>query len=121
MIRFFGGLATVAMILAGACSKDKEVVDPCPYDHTQLTYNGLVKSIFNSTCATTNACHIPGGDGEGDFDTYAGVKIKINNGTMRTRLTDSSNPMPPPGSGFTLDPCDKQKLLDWIDKGAPEN
>ena len=109
-------LLAISVIIS--CSKDKaEDPNPCPYDESQLRYNGIIKNIINTNCATTGSCHgSPQDQGGGEYATYAQVKEKVTNGTFHNRVFVLMD-MP---SGAQLSTCDLQKLKDWVDKGAPE-
>lgn len=115
----------IALIAVGAiatfasCSNDKaEDPDPCAYDAAQLKYNGFIKTIINTTCASDGACHgtPQEQDAGGEYLTYAQVKEKIDNGSFRNRVLDLKD-MP---QGSALSTCDFKKIKDWVDAGAPE-
>ena len=108
-----------AVFLIAACSKDKsEDPDPCAYDASQLKYNGIIKPIIISRCASDGACH--GSPQEqnagGEYMTYAQIKAKIDNNTFHNRVFDLKD-MP---QGSSLDVCELKKLQDWVNAGAPE-
>jgi hypothetical protein len=80
-----------------------------------LSYTAQAKSVIDANCATSG-CHITGGTGVGNFETYAGVKAKIDDGSFAERTFQAKN-MPPNG----LATCDFLLLQAWVDQGAPEN
>lgn len=75
-----------------------------------------VQSILSTNCATSG-CHAAGnGAGRQPLSTFNEVKTCIESFTLKTRVENGS--MPPGGSMSTTD---KNKLIDWINQGYPEN
>lgn len=84
---------------------------------TNITYNGIIDSIINLKCVN-GTCHAPGGTGNGDFTTYAGLKIKVDDGSFRNRVLVTKD-MPSTSSGIIMSECDLKRLEIWLNKGAP--
>lgn len=115
----------IVCVILFSCTADKgtllisEVESGC--DSTiSVTYTNKVKSIATTNC-TFSGCH-DAGSGNGDFTTYSGVKIKVDNGTFNQRVLVLKD-MPPshsPGPKF-LSQCDLALLRKWVNDGAPEN
>ena len=75
-----------------------------------------VQPILSTNCATSG-CHAAGnGAGRQPLSTFNEVKTCIESFTLKTRVENGS--MPPGGS---LSATDKNKLIDWINQGYPEN
>ncbi len=111
--------AVMAALIIPSCTKDKATnPNACTYLVDSLRYNGYIKQIIETKCATSNACHVTGGDGNGDYTTYSGILEKINSGAFKARVLNLKD-MPTAGSP-ALDPCEFQKMKDWYEKGAPE-
>jgi hypothetical protein len=109
----------VALSFISSCSNDKaDDSNPCAYDASQLKYNGFIKTIINTNCASDGACHgtPQAQDAGGEYLTYDQVKAKIDNGAFRNRVFDLKD-MP---QGSALSECDFKKLKDWVDAGAPQ-
>lgn len=109
----------ISLVLIGSCSKDKEEdPDPCSYDAGQLKYNGFIKDIINTRCASDGACH--GSPQEpnagGPYSNYAEVKAKVDAGSFANRVFTLKD-MP---QGSSLPECEYKKLEDWVNAGAPE-
>ncbi len=85
-------------------------------DTTAVTYATKVLPIVQGSCAVPG-CHVPGGNGPGDFTSYTGVKAKVDNGTFRT-VTIVNKSMPPSGP---LSACELRQLETWLNAGAPNN
>lgn len=80
-----------------------------------LSYATDIEPIIQSKCATSG-CHVSGGGGNGIFDSYQGVKAKVDNGSFeQTTLIQMS--MPPSGG---LSNCEQQLFEAWIAAGAPQ-
>jgi hypothetical protein len=119
MRKFFMLSAIFAVSAISSCSHDKaEDPNPCAYDESQLKYNGFIKTIINTNCASDGACHgtPQGTDAGGEYLTYDQVKDKIDAGSFKSRVFDLKD-MP---QGSALSECDLKKLKDWVDAGAPE-
>jgi len=115
-------LATaIAIVSISSCSKDKAEEtnpDPCAYDASQLRYNGFIKNIIDTRCASDGACHgtPQGQNAGGEYLTYAEIKAKVDNGSFNNRLFVLKD-MP---QGSSLSDCELKKLKDWYNAGAPE-
>lgn len=83
-----------------------------------IKYSKHIKPIITTNCATNSNCHVSGFN-MGDFTTYSGLKIKVDDGSFKLRVFDSPN-NPMPSSGMLA-----QSKLDsikcWLEKGAPNN
>lgn len=93
--------------------------DPC--DGVTATFSDDVLPILNAACALSG-CHVTGGQGSGNFESYAGVKAKADNGSLLNRAVIQGN-MPPSNSSGPQSLTDDQKLAIqcWIDAGAMNN
>ncbi len=81
-----------------------------------VNFTTHVQPVINSFCASSG-CHVTGGTGVGNFETYAGVKAKVDDGSFTERTLQAKN-MPPSGN---LSTCDLELLQAWVDLGSPEN
>lgn len=120
-LKYIGG-ALLAGLLATACFFDNEE-DVYQYyyeanqcDSTGITFTQHIEPIIRGKCATTG-CHVAGGTGNGIFESYGGVKEKVNNGSLLRRTVVERN-MPPSGP---LSECQMKQIRAWIAAGAPEN
>ncbi len=67
------------------------------------------------------SCHASGGEGSFDFTLYAVVADRIRTGRFEDRLhlpVEDPQHMP---EDILMNPCEKYKLLIWIQQGFPEN
>ena len=79
-------------------------------------YNANIKPIITANCTFIGGCHAAG-SAYGDLSTHAGLKAKVDNGSLNTRVLVDKN-MPPSGA-LSLD--DRKKIKCWINNGAPNN
>ena len=108
----------IVVLVAQGCYYDKEEeLYPFAYcDTSNVTWSGTIEPIVQGRCAIPG-CHVTGGDGPGNFTTYAGVKAVADNGKLRQRVVVQGDM--PPGGG--LSSCQKLQFNDWIQAGAPQN
>lgn len=113
-----------ALLLGGliACTKDIGInPDLQPKSLTEcdsVTFSDSIQPIILANCATSG-CHDIGSL-NGDFTTYAGVKVKVDNGSFQTRVIDGGGPTPMPPTGLLPGP-EINKLKCWLAAGAPNN
>jgi len=98
------------------------VISACAKDSTPYTFHRDIKPIFYQKCT---ACHVPGGIAPFSLTTYAElypyrerIAIRVREGTMPPWFAE-------PGSHpFRNDPSltleEKEKILSWVEHGAPE-
>lgn len=80
-----------------------------------VTYIAHIEPIIAQSCAI-GGCHVTGGGGNGNFETYGGVLAKVQNGTFEETVLISKS-MPPSGN---LSTCDLELIEAWIAAGSPE-
>lgn len=95
-----------------------------------ITYNGLVKTIIDESCAYVG-CHngVTGSIGPGDYTSYSGLNPYLVDGSFEDRVIfqkeDTVLGMPPDVYNETQKADLTQEELDiiqcWINAGYPEN
>ena len=111
------------LFLLASCYYDKEdklydayyAAKTC--DTLHVTYTLTIVPIITARCATSG-CHTAGGTGNGNFDTYAGVKGKVANGSLVNRTFVLMNM---PSTGGPLTACQMAQFKAWVNAGAPDN
>jgi hypothetical protein len=78
-------------------------------------YSANIVSIINGNC-NSSGCH-NAGSGNGDFTTYAGLKVKADNGSLSNRVLYKKD-MP---VSVTLSLDNRNILKCWLDNGAQNN
>lgn len=109
-------LLFVGLGIITACRKDKSN-DLNNLDCSKISsgYSSNIKPIIEANCLSSG-CH-NSGSVNGDFTTYDGVKVKVDNGSIDNRVIQQKN-MPPTGS-LSMDQLKKIKC--WLNSGALNN
>ena len=104
--------AVVATVFS-ACLRDQGETDPCL--GVPPTFNANAFPVITASCAQTG-CHVTGAT-FGDFTTYAGIKLKVDNGSFYNRtIVQKSMPI-----GAKLSKQDFNTLKCWLKDGAQNN
>lgn len=106
-----------------SCTSDKGEV---PKPITTVSYQTDIKPIIQTYCNGQGgqSCHVtPSNQGApGDFSTYAGLKAKVDNGTIQSRVFNLKDMPPTYSNGPTaLTAEDLETFKTWVNNGAPEN
>ncbi len=107
----------VLCVVIASCKKKKEQKEILSADCGKVTatYAAIIQPITNGNCLGSG-CH-GAGSGNGDFTSFAGLKIKADNGILFRRVVKDGS-MPPSGS---LSKDDRIKFKCWIENGALNN
>ncbi|MFT7606221.1 MAG: hypothetical protein ACI8VT_003821 [Saprospiraceae bacterium] len=109
-------------IFAVSCGDDDTVEPEEGIDCTGVdpSYMTDIKPIIDATCALAG-CHVAGFV-NGDYTTYAGLKAKVDNGSLLRRAVEDKDMPSPDTTGPTSLSTDQIKLINcWIEDGAPNN
>ena len=85
-------------------------------DTMDVSFSNDIMPIIQGNCSISG-CHVAGGSGNGIFEGYAGVKAKVDNGSLHQRVVVDKN-MPP---NAPLNECQIAQIDSWINAGAPNN
>jgi hypothetical protein len=111
-------LLIVSVILfISSCSKGgsgtQPPVDPCA--GLSFKFGADVQPIFNATCAINSNCHGAGSTNAGgpltNYNKIFAKRVSINGQVSAGLMPQNS----------TLSPDQKNKILCWINSGAPNN
>ena len=81
-------IALLVVSLFPSCYYDvEEDLYPGYCNTAQVEYEKHIVPFIELRCATPG-CHIAGGVGNGDFSTYAGLKEKVDNGSLAKRVLE---------------------------------
>lgn len=83
---------------------------------SSISFTNDIMPIVQGNCSLSG-CHIAGGSGNGIFESYAGIKAKVDNGSLHQRVVVEKS-MPP---SQPLNSCQINKIHAWINAGAPNN
>lgn len=114
-------VAISALVLAGCTHEvDERVMPDMPCDTAVVTWSITIEPLLQTHCALP-ACHVSGGNGTGDFTTYAGVLSQVSSGKLLKAVQRLPGAIPMPPDGSTIPACDIARLRIWVGMGAPEN
>lgn len=104
-------------ILFSSCSNDStdDLTTPIP---TVITYNLNVKSIMDTSCATSGCHNAATNSANLTLETFAQVKDAFVNRNALGRMESTTASMPPSGN---LPNTSIQKIKDWRAQGYLEN
>lgn len=98
-----------------ACKKDSQEEPTPTFDCSTVTYSGTISGLVSSRCNTAG-CHNAGSP-NGDYTTYAGIKAKFDNGSLKQRvLVEKTMPQ-----GSSLTDEQHKQFECWVNAGAPNN
>lgn len=100
-------------VVVAGCEKDEFKNLDC--GSTPSSYSKDIKPIISSNCSSAS-CH-GSGSANGDYTTYAGLKVVADKGTLENRVLQEKT-MPPTGP---LPLSEREKLKCWISSGSPNN
>lgn len=103
--------------LAFSCKKKDKKDDLNNLDCSTISsgYASNIKPIIDGNCLSSG-CH-NAGSANGDFTTYAGLKAKVDNGSIDNRVIQQKNM--PLNNPLATDELKKIKC--WLNSGAPNN
>lgn len=115
VIVFLLFVATLSFLGQG-CGKCDCIVSTDPCAGISYKFKTDVQPIIMTSCATRNSCHAAGSvNSGGPLTNYA----QIFNKKSEIKIQISSNSMPPPPD--TLASVQKNKIICWLNSGAPDN
>lgn len=107
-------IATLTSLLYTSCTFEKTEALTLGCDAT-MSYATDIKPIIDAKCVT---CHSTGAS-QGDFQTYAVVKSKVDNTSFNNRLFIAKDM--PPGGSPALTEAELGKIKCWLEQGALDN
>jgi hypothetical protein len=116
-------------IWIASCRYDKHVAPEAPPlpGNTVVSYQTDIHPLMVLYCygQGNQACHVAASNqgANGDFTNYAGLKAKVDNGSIQSRVINANGGMPPSYSNGPqhLAAADRQKLMSWMSTGALNN
>ena len=104
----------LALLLSSCYYDNEEELYPADHcDSENVNFASDISAIISIKCASPG-CHVNGGAANGNFETYEGIKSKVDNGSFMNRtIIDKTMP---PNSELSL--CEIEKLTSWLNKGA---
>ena len=105
---------SVCIVSLSSCKKKDEYKN-LDCSSINSSYTASIKPIIDANC-TSSGCH-DAGSANGNYTTYEGLLIRVNNGTLSTRVLYTKDM--PKNSSLSLE--DRQKIKCWLDAGAQKN
>jgi hypothetical protein len=88
-------------------------------DTAAVKYSTSVLPVLSSNCIN---CHGGATPSAGiSLDSYAGVKMQVDNGRLWGAVSHNPNYSPMPKNSNKLNTCSLEKIRIWIAAGAPNN
>jgi hypothetical protein len=120
------GFSLAALLLAwgSGCTYDSLDVEACDPPATASFANDIAPILGGSCNSASVACHATGNFNNADLDSYAGVKLVVDNGKLISSITwdgVATNSRMPSGSSSKIEQCSIDLIQQWIDEGAPNN
>ncbi len=122
------GFITALVIISGillnslnSCYYDKsDLLYPnTACDTAAIKYSTSVLPVLSSNCIN---CHGGATPSAGiSLDSYAGVKMQVDNGRLWGAVSHSPSYSPMPKNSNKLNTCSLEKIRIWIAAGAPNN
>jgi len=79
-----------------------------------ISYTQDIRPILDNSCI---GCH-SGGFSPGDYSDYAGIKSKVDNGTLKLHIVTLRDMPPPPE---TITDAERKIIKCWVEQGGPNN
>lgn len=105
---------SISILLFAGCNNE-DPLDNIDCTVVNASYSANISPIINANCISSGCHNI--GSTVGDLTTYNGLKAKVNNGSLSSRVVQQKNM--PPSQPLSLDNLKKIKC--WINSGAPNN
>jgi hypothetical protein len=120
-------IVSFSAILISSCTKesaDKQTVVPptgesC--DTVNMKYTADIKPILVSRCYGCHGNGNTGSSGGINLDGYSNLLPYVTSGSVKGNITHASGFVGMPFGEAKMDDCTINKILDWINQGAPNN
>ena len=109
-------LGFFVLMLICSCTKVKGATSGVDCSKVNATYSVSIQPIIATQCAISG-CHVASGGNNIPYLTYADIKAKAENGSLKDRVI-TKREMPPTGP-LTND--EMTKIQCWLNDGAPDN
>ncbi len=107
-----------------SCSKSttsQTTPPPGTCDTANMKYTTDVVPILQSNCYSCHGNGSTSGSGGILLDGYSNLKSHAGDGSLTGDITHSPGHVAMPYQKPKLDDCTINKILDWVDQGAPDN
>lgn len=108
-----GIFLSIILVACGSDSSDNS--DDTTSTSTTVTYSANVSALMSANCTSCHSGSSP--QGNLDLSTFENVKNSAESGTLLTRISSTSNPMPPSG---LMSESNQSIMTNWRDGGYQE-
>ncbi len=106
----------ISAFIISSCTYDKAEISPC--ENADAKYGQDIAPLVATRCALSG-CHNGDSISVGNFNNYAEIKLRVDNGQFKSTVIDSRSM--PPVNKPALSGDEFNKLKCWFDAGAPNN
>ncbi len=116
-------LSSALVISCTKSSADKQTVvnPPGTCDTVNMKYTADILPILESRCYGCHGNGNTGGSGGINLDGYDHLLPYITSGSVKGNITHANGYVGMPYGQPKMDDCTINKILDWINQGAPNN
>lgn len=118
-IPFYSLLLTVVVLSSCEYNTEDEVFAGIECKTEEMSYLADIKPVIENNCLTCHSADIL--DGGVNLEDYNNLKFWVDNGRVQGAISHLPTFIPMPPAGEELSPCNKAKILSWIDEGALNN
>lgn len=101
---------------------EEELYGDAICDTSNVTYTNNVKPVLTANCYSCHSTSNAPTFGSGiKLENYDDLMVQVNNGKLVGTITHSPGYPAMPQGRAKLDDCSIEKILTWINNGAPNN
>lgn len=118
--RYIFGLVIMSLLATGCYyDNEEELYGISECETANMSYLLDIAPILALSCFPCHRNDVA--DGSVKLGSYSEVKIWVNNGALLGAINHESGFSPMPKVGGKLPDCTIEKIVSWIDAGAPDN
>lgn len=97
-------------------------IDANNCDTINVTLSAGIKPVLASRCYSCHGSSTAASFGGGiNLETYSGLKTTADNGKLKGAIKHAPGYSPMPQGASKMDDCSINKIVAWINKGAPND
>jgi len=111
-----------AAVFSCRYDNEEELFGDAICDTSNVTYTNNVKPVLTANCLSCHSTSNAATFGSGiKLEDYSDLMVQVNNGNLVGVITHSPGYPAMPQGGAKLDDCTIEKIVTWINNGAPNN
>ena len=112
-------LACFVVLFITSCDKDDDpMTTTC--ESTDMTYTANIKSLLDTTCATSGCHDANAVTSIGALDTYENAVAFVSFGRILGAINHNDGFSAMPKGGNKVDDCTIDQITNWVNNGTPE-